>query len=97
MPKFFKDMVTGTSNLDYELSRVLWLVGASVYLGAGVYHMARNAVFDPAGFGAGFGAIMLGAGFGTAAKDKAKNEAVTPPAATQVLATGPISATVGEG
>jgi hypothetical protein len=70
--KFLKDLVTGTSNLDYELSRVLWLLGGLTYLGMGVAHLVINGVFVPLEFGGGFGALMVGGGFGTAAKDRAK-------------------------
>lgn len=74
--KFLKDLVTGTSNLDYELSRVLWLAGGVTYLAYGGFHLFANGAWSPLEFGGGFGALMAGGGFGTAAKDRAKNEAV---------------------
>lgn len=75
MSKFITDILTGTSNLDYEISRVIWLLGGLTYLVMGVAHLVINGEFNPMEFGGGFGAIMLGGGFGTAAKDRAKSEA----------------------
>ena len=72
MNKFFTDLVTGTSNLDYELSRVLWLLGGLAYLAYGGFHLFQNGTFNPLEFGGGFGALMAGGGWGTAVKDRAK-------------------------
>lgn len=96
MGRFFKDILTGVSNQDYEISRVLSLLAVLSYIVYSGFHLFVNKTFDPLNYGAGFGAILLAAGFGTAAKDRAKNEAVTPPAGAQVLATGPITANVNE-
>lgn len=73
---FFRDILTGTSNLEYEISRVLSLVAVASYIVFTGWHLYRNGVFDPQNYGIGFGAILLAAGFGTAAKDRAKTEAV---------------------
>lgn len=72
---FFKDILTGTSNLQYEISRVLSLAAVASYIAYSGFHLFVNKTFDPLNYGAGFGAILLAAGFGTAAKDRAKTEA----------------------
>ena len=73
--KFFHDMLTGDSNSEYEISRVLSLVAVLSYIVYSGFHLFANKTFDPLNYGGGFGAILLAAGFGTAAKDRAKNEA----------------------
>jgi len=72
---FFRDMLTGTSNLEYEISRVLWLAAVASYIAYSGFHLFVNGVFDPMNYGGGFGAILLAGGVGTAAKDRAKVEA----------------------
>ena len=72
---FFKDILTGTSNLEYEISRVLSLAAVASYIAYSGFHLFVNKTFDPLNYGGGFGAILLAAGFGTAAKDRAKTEA----------------------
>ena len=71
--KFFHDMLTGTTNLDYEISRVLSLLAVLSYIVYSGFHLFVNGVFDPLHYGGGFGAILLAAGFGTAAKDRARH------------------------
>jgi hypothetical protein len=73
---FFRDILTGTSNLEYEISRVLSLAAVASYIAYSGFHLFVNGVFDPLNYGGGFGAILLAAGFGTAAKDRAKVEAI---------------------
>ena len=68
-------MLTGTANREYEISRVLSLVAVLSYIVYSGFHLFVNKSFDPLNYGGGFGAILLAAGFGTAAKDRAKNEA----------------------
>lgn len=75
--RFFRDILTGTSNLEYEISRVLSLAAVMSYILYSGFHLFVNKTFDPLNYGGGFGAILLAAGFGTAAKDRAKNEAAT--------------------
>jgi hypothetical protein len=75
--RFFRDILTGVSNQEYEISRVLSLAAVASYIVYAGLHLVMNKIFDPMGFGAGFGAILLAAGFGTAAKDRAKTEADT--------------------
>lgn len=74
MSHFFRDILTGTSNLEYEISRVLSLAGVAAYIIYSGFHLFVNGVFNPLEFGGGFGAILLGSGIGTAAKDRAKIE-----------------------
>ena len=73
---FVRDILTGTSNLEYEISRVLSLAAVASYIAYSGFHLFVNQTFDPLNYGGGFGAILLAAGFGTAAKDRAKTEAV---------------------
>lgn len=75
MGRFFHDILTGVENLEYEISRVLSLAAVASYILYSGFHLFANGVFDPLQYGGGFGAILLAAGFGTAAKDRAKNEA----------------------
>ena len=88
MHKFFKDLVTGTSNLDYEIGRVLALLGVLAYIVYGGFDLFFNARYDPQAFGIGFGAIMLGSGVGIAVKDRVHPENTPKPAAV-TISTGP--------
>ena len=97
MHKFFKDIITGTSNLDYEIGRVLALAGVLAYIAYGGFDLFFNARYDPQAFGIGFGAIMLGSGVGIAAKDRVHPENIPKPAPPAVtISTGP-DAIINEG
>ena len=52
---FFRDILTGTSNLEYEISRVLSLAAVASYIAYSGFHLFVNKTFDPLNYGAGFG------------------------------------------
>lgn len=76
MRNFFHDLLTGTSNMEYEISRVLWLMAVLSYIVFSGWHLHQNGVFEAMNFGLGFGAILAAGGYGTAVKDRAKTAAV---------------------
>lgn len=75
--RFFRDILTGISNQEYEISRVLSFAAVLSYIVFSGAHLWMNKVFEPGTYGAGLAAILLAAGFGTAAKDRVKVEADT--------------------
>lgn len=95
--KFFKDILTGTSNLDYEIGRALSLLGVLAYILFAGFDLFFNRRYDPQAFGIGFGAIIAGAGVGIALKDRAHPDNMPKPGAPAVtISTGP-GATINEG
>ena len=59
---FFKDIVTGIDGESFDIGRVLWIGGAGAFLFMAVYHVLNHGVFDPMGFGAGYGGVLAGGG-----------------------------------
>ena len=73
MMKFMKDMLTEINGTDFDVSKLLWIVGVLSFVGYGGYHIWLNHVFDPIGYGTGLGAALAGGGAGVAWKSKEIN------------------------
>lgn len=69
---FFKHLFTGKDNETYDLGRILWALGALVFLGLSCASFYKGATWDGVLFATGYG-VMLGAGAG-ATKLKASTE-----------------------
>jgi hypothetical protein len=72
MIHFIRNLLTGTDNQSWELSRVAWALGVLAMIAyQGVAIWVKGQAFSPVEFGTGFGAILAAGGFGTAQKDRA--------------------------
>lgn len=72
-----KDLLGTVDNRAFELGRVLWAIGVLALIGYQGFAIWKGQPFSPIEFGTGFGALLVTGGFGVAAKDKARTEAVT--------------------
>lgn len=71
-----KDLLGTVDNKSFELGRVLWAIGVVALIGYQGFAIYKGQPFNAIEFGTGFASLLLAGGFGVAAKDKARTEAV---------------------
>jgi hypothetical protein len=73
--KLVKDIVTETNGEDFDVARVLWILGALVFLGLAVVAVVHNhQVLDFMNFGAGLAAVLAGGGVAVGARSKEQKQ-----------------------
>jgi hypothetical protein len=68
MPQLLKDCLTLKNGEDYDVGRVLLMLGAVAFVILSFYGVYQAGEFDPERFGAGYGMILGGGGIGIAVK-----------------------------
>ncbi|MDE2097917.1 MAG: amino acid ABC transporter substrate-binding protein [Patescibacteria group bacterium] len=62
MKKFAKDIVTLSNGEDYDMGRVLIIVGSLAFLMFEAIAVINSKTFDMQAFGIGYGAVLLSGG-----------------------------------
>lgn len=70
MNKFIKDIITDITGNDYDVAKLLWIIGVISFIGYAGFHMWINKNFDPMAYGTGLGAALAGGGFSVAQRNK---------------------------
>jgi hypothetical protein len=79
MPEFIrklcKDIVTEADGESFDIARLLWIVGAIVFLSMAVWSVVKNhQPLDFMNFGTGLAAVLAGGGIGVGARAKMENQ-----------------------
>jgi len=71
MMKFIRDLFTESDGKTWDLGRVQGTIGFATFLGLSVFaYIVKGQAFDPATWGAGFGAVVAAYGAMIWMKDK---------------------------
>ena len=63
MNKFLSDILTDITGNDYDVAKILWVVGIVSYIIYAGIHIYLNHIYDPMLYGTGLGAALGGGGF----------------------------------
>ena len=69
-----KDCTTLKNGNDYDVGRILWIIGVLVFFGMSIFALWKHGTFDPMNWGAGFGGILAGGGAGLKFKSSTEPE-----------------------
>jgi hypothetical protein len=79
MNKFFSDIITDITGNDYDVAKILWILGIISYIVYAGIHIYLNHIYDPMLYGTGLGAALGGGGFAVQQRNKEQQPAGTVP------------------
>lgn len=69
------DCLTGLNGVTVDPARLLLFVGGLGFIAFSGYHVWRNHIFDPIGYGTGLGGLIAGGGAGIKIKETTEPKA----------------------
>ena len=68
--KCIKDCITVRNGIDYDVGRILWVVGVLAFIGLSIGDLCLNGHFSAIDYGTGLGVVLAGGGVALKLKDK---------------------------